>query len=168
MTSATPPTSGAGDPLGYDPADGLALLNQSQETVVVLQQLDFGPWWYVPVLSLAYPAIFGWISGESGVLGVVFAVVAVVGGCLVAIHDRRRRGVRLSWESRVSRSGRAMGIMFATNFVLIAASLQTSYLFDGRDGLSLIGISVIWWVGSIVVLSIARAALHRERAKVVG
>ena len=63
MTSTPPPPTGEPvRPLGYDPAEGLALLHQSQETILVDQQLDFGPWWYVPVLGSLYPALFTSVS----------------------------------------------------------------------------------------------------------
>ena len=169
MTSTPPPPTGEPvSPLGYDPAEGLALLHQSQETVLVDQQLDFGPWWYVPVLGFLYPALFTWIWGELGGLGAIIGVTAISVAALTLVHDRRRRGARVSWAIPSKRNGRGMAIMFAMNFVTTFGWLQTSFYADDLPVRRYLLVMLVGWLVTMAVIAVARSALLREREKVLG
>ena len=172
MTSTPPsPTGEPLEPLGYDPAEGLALLSQSRKNVVVDQQLDFGPWWYVPVLALFYAAVFAWMVSGTGATVLVCTALAVAGLCGVIAHDRRRRGVRPGWPSPLGRSGRGTTIFLVMSTVLngglIIGSGEASRWFRSQESASLLALSLLMWIFATAVLSITRFALHRERDRVL-
>ena len=90
-------SDGADDPLGYDPAEGLALLDSSGDASALAQQLDFGPIWYVVVLGATPAALTTWFFGGLGLLGGVIGLSAIAAIIATFLHDRRRRGVSLGF-----------------------------------------------------------------------
>lgn len=166
MTSTPPPPTGEPvDPLGYDPAEGLALLSQSRKNVVASQQLDFGPWWYVPVLAFVFPAMHTFIW-SGGLLGTVLGLFGIGGLVGVFVHDMQRRRVRAKWVSPAKRNrvGNIVGI--TTNFCLIFGWIQLSDLARDRPVDNLV-IAVVGYIATLVVLVTSRHLLLRERRKVL-
>ena len=84
-----------------DPAADLELLDRAKSTVPIDEFLDFGPWWYAPLLAtlIGGLSLFG-ADVDSG-WNLAAGVVAVAAGGVVAIHDFKRRAVR----SRPSKMG---------------------------------------------------------------
>lgn len=166
MNTTPPPPSG--DPLGYDPAEGLAMLKQSQDQVVAAHQLDFGPWWYSAIFGAVHPALFAWVLGDGGLIVSITALLAIAGFSTVAIFDRPRSGIHMGWLATGNRNRRGMTITFLMNFVLIFGWLQAMNWFDDQESLSLLGFALIGWAATTAVFLVVRAAMHRERRKVLG
>ena len=165
MTSTPPPPTG--EPLGY-PAKDLTLLNQSRQSVIADYQLDFGPWWYVPLLAALFPAACIWLRGEFGWVGVVVGIGAVTSFVAVVAHDSRRRRVRARWTPPSQRNRRGVVLMFLMNFVLISGWIRASlWLADASAPGFLAGMAIGWGL-SVAVLTVVRMLVRRERERVLG
>ena len=101
-----------------DPAEDLELLERARSLVDVDQLLDFGPWWYAPLLAtmIGGLTLFGHDIDDLG--NVAAGVAAVAAAAVVAIHDYRRRKVRLR---RSARGLAFLGLITALCWLLIAA-----------------------------------------------
>ncbi len=78
-----------------DPAADLAMLDRAMSSVDLDQALDFGPWWYAPMISTMVASVTLFSQPGAGDWSFVFAIVAIATGTAVSVHDYRRRKVRL-------------------------------------------------------------------------
>lgn len=86
----------------FDPKADLELLNRAKSSVDIDHVLDFGPWWYAPLIAscLAGATLFGqdFTTSTSFVLG----GIGVLSGLVVMSHDFGRRTVRPKFSVRSS------------------------------------------------------------------
>jgi hypothetical protein len=101
-----------------DPASDLDLLDRAQSTVDVDQVLDFGPWWYAPLLATMIGGLTLFGQATSRWLSIVAGLAAVTAGVVLSVHDYRRRKVRLR---RSMRSAVFIGLIVVITWLLIAA-----------------------------------------------
>ena len=166
MTATPPPTDGTGDPLGYDPADGLSLLHQSRDQVIADHQLDYGPWWYPPILAFAFPAFYTW-AWVGGPFGRAIGLIGAVSLLLVLFHDRHRRKVRPHWVSPSERNRIGNIVGLTTNFFVISGWVSGSRLARDEGVVDWV-IIVVGYIATLLVLTIARSVMHRELARMTG
>ncbi len=158
------PTAGpshSSEPPELDPAADLDLLDRARSVVEVDQVLDFGPWWYAPLLAtmIGGLTLFGHDVTGFGT-ATAAGVVALLAGGILAVHDYRRRSVRLR------RSARGAG--FLGLFVLVA------WLIIGAWGTAVSslgyerfvpGYAVLAWMLTTAALLGIRAGLQVIRSR---
>lgn len=83
--------------------------------------LDFGPWWYAPLLatSIGGLTIFG--RDVVDVTNIAIGGLALVALAVVAVHDHRRRKVRLPMGQGLGRSAVLHGLIVIVVLVLTGA-----------------------------------------------
>lgn len=101
-----------------DPAADLDLLDRARSVVDLDQMLDFGPWWYAPLLATMIGGLTLFGQDVSGVTNVAAGVVALLAAIIVAAHDHRRRPVRLRGSAR---GVGFLGLIIVLCWVIIAA-----------------------------------------------
>lgn len=119
MESTSKADSGTSSPRSVDPAADLALLGRAKSVAHLDQFLDFGPWWYAPMLATTIGGLmlFGQAVGNlfwNGAIG----LVAVMAGALVTVHDYRRRAVR---SGPSTRGAGFLGLIVVLCWLIIAA-----------------------------------------------
>ena len=141
-----------------DPAADLELLDRAQASVELDQVLDFGPWWYAPVLAAFVAATALFVQDTSSTASRIVWAVAFGAGAYVAWHDYRRRGVR----SRPSTRAFAMRapIALAAFALLMLWELTISTVGYGRF---VPGYAVLGWLLTTVLLLGLRSGLHALR-----
>lgn len=103
-------------PSTFDPEADLELLERSRSSVAINDVLDFGPWWYAPLLATCVGGLtlFGQEFGAA--INIFYGVAGFGAGTIMAVHDYRRRTVRPKF------SGKAFGLLaaiFAVTWVTI-------------------------------------------------
>ena len=157
MESSTTPD---GWQRGVDAEADLALLSRARSSVVVDQTLDFGPWWYAPLLATLIGAAT--LMGESaaGRWNFAFAGAALLCGALVAGHDYGRRAVhaRPSMRTAVVVAPIVIGIFGLLVGWGTALSTMGYDRFVPRWGL-------LFWAGTTCLLLLVRHLLHSVRRR---
>jgi hypothetical protein len=83
----------------FDPQSDLELLNRARSAVDVDHVLDFGPWWYAPLLTncLAGATLFGRLGTTTSF---ILGGIGLLSGLVVAGHDFGRRTIRPKFSFR--------------------------------------------------------------------
>lgn len=162
MESTSEPDSDSSPSQPIDAAADLELLDRAKSVVHVDQFLDFGPWWYAPLLATTVGGVvlFGQAFTNFFWNGVV-GVVAVAAGCVVSVHDYRRRTVR----SRRSTRGVAFVGLIVLLCWLIIAAWGTAISSLGYERF-VPGYAAVGWVLTSLVLLGVRVvllAIRRQR-----
>ena len=100
----------------FDPKSDLELLNRARSAVDVDHVLDFGPWWYAPLLTncLAGATLFGRELGTT--TSFILGGIGLLSGLIVAGHDFGRRTIRPKFSLR---STAMLAIVVLIMFVII-------------------------------------------------
>lgn len=145
-----------------DAAADLELLDRAKSRVDIDQFLDFGPWWYAPLLAtvLGGFSLFG--QDFSNLWNILFAVAGLAAGCAVSIHDFRRRAVRL----RPTRRSAAFVVFIVVISWMMVAAWGTAISSLGYERFVPGYAALAWGLTSAAFLGIRAAlmAIRRQRA----
>lgn len=145
-----------------NPAADLDLLERARSTVPIDEFLDFGPWWYAPLLATLIGGLSLFGADVDNGWSIAAGVVAVAAGGVVAVHDHRRRTVR----SRPSKRG--VGFLALTLLIMwvIIAAWGTAQSSLGIERFVPVYAALAWVLTSLVLLAIQQAllAIRRRRA----
>ncbi|MEL7158973.1 MAG: hypothetical protein AAFN30_20600 [Actinomycetota bacterium] len=148
------------DPATRTPSDDLALLERAASVVNTDQYLDFGPWWYAPMLATSIGGLSLFGPAVDGDWKAVTALVAVGAGAVVSVHDYRRRTVRLRPSIR--------GAVYVTGMVvliwMLVATWGTALSALGWERF-VPGYAIAAWVLTSLLLLGVRATLLRARRR---
>lgn len=78
----------------FDPKADLELLERSKSSVAVNDVLDFGPWWYAPLLATCVGGLTLFGAAFGAPANIAFGIAGFGAGGIMAVHDYRRRTVR--------------------------------------------------------------------------
>lgn len=106
----------AGEP-DFDPRSDLDLLQRARSSVDMSHILDFGPWWYAPMLATCIAGLTLFSQTSSFLSAVVIGLLGFGSGAFGAIHDFRRRTVR---PKKSIRSTGFMAIIVLTSLFVIS------------------------------------------------
>lgn len=148
----------AADPI--DPAADLDLLDRAQSVVDVDQILDFGPWWYAPLLAALIGGLTLFGQDVGGIANVAAGVVGVAAGIIVAIHDHRRRAVRLRGSARSA----GLLAVIVVLFLVLIGSWGTAVSSLGYERF-VPGYAVLAWLLTSMTLLGVRAGFHALRRR---
>lgn len=154
--------SGERAPHSVDAASDLQILNRAKSATEVDQFLDFGPWWYAPLLAITVGGLVLFGQAFDNLWNVVVGGAAVAAGCVVSIHDYRRRAVRLR---PTTRSAALTGLVIVICWAIIAAwgtaisSLGYERFVPGYAALG-------WLATSLVFLGIRQGLMAIRRRRV--
>jgi len=143
-----------------DPAADLELLARARSEADIDQFLDFGPWWYAPLLATMIGGLTLFGRGFDTVGSLLILAVALTAGGIVGAHDRRRRAVRL----RPTRRGLGfLLIMIAFLWALMAAWGTAASSIDWDT--SVPGYAAIGWALTTLTLLAVRTLLDVVRQR---
>lgn len=77
-----------------DPEEALKLLADSKASVPVNDLLDFGPWWYAPMLATSIGGLTLFGRGWDVTFNVLCGIAGFGCGIYMAVHNYRSRKVR--------------------------------------------------------------------------
>lgn len=143
-----------------DPASDLALLKRAKSSVALDQVLDFGPWWYAPLLATLIGGLTIFGNDVSEGTNRIAGVVAVIAGALVAWHDYRRRPVR----PKPSRRSAPLVAVVVVGLFVVMSLWGTAVSSTGFDRL-FPGYAAVGWLLTTAVLLGVRSVLHVARKK---
>lgn len=152
-TPKTPELDASAD-RNVDPATDLELLDRAQHLIEVDQILDFGPWWYAPLLATLIGGLSLFGQDTTDATNVAAGVVAIGAAVVMSIHDHRRRGVR----HRSSVTGKGIATVGLSVFIGLAfvASWGTAVSTLGYDRF-FPGYAALGWVLTTLALLGIRA-----------
>lgn len=143
-----------------DPTSDLALLERAKSSIEEDQILDFGPWWYAPLIATLIAGVTLWGQETDGGWNLVAGVVGLLSGGAVAIHDHRRRMVR---PRKTVRGAALLAPVVVLTFATMAA-WGTAVSTLGYDRF-VPGYAVLGWVLTSLVLLGARTLLLTIRRR---
>lgn len=157
-SGAHPPDSDGAD---VNPAVALATLHQSKQKAEADFWLDYGPWWYVPVISLLLASYATVIAHDVIVLQLVNSLVLLA----LIFHDRRRRRVFIDrgWSKHArSRPGLIVvqvGLVLAWAVGVIWARVNDADFFPV--------FTIVGFALTLIAQVALRAYMERERSRVL-
>jgi len=144
---------------GFDPQADLDLLDRAKASVGINNTLDFGPWWYAPLLAtcVAGCSLFGRAGALTSALWGVLGLTAAVA---MAAHDYRRRTVKPKFS--LQSAGLLFGIVIISWAVV--AAWGTAVSSTGYERF-VPGFAILGWLLTTAVFLLIRQASYAVLAR---
>lgn len=144
----------------FDPQADLELLQRSKSAVAIDDVLNFGPWWYAPLLATCVGGLTLFGQDYDYALNALYAIAGFGSGALMAVHDYRRRTVRPKFS--FTSLGLIVGIV-AIMWLTVAA-WGTAISTIGYDDFVILPAVIAWTITAAAFLAI-RQILHALLAR---
>ena len=123
--------------------------------------LDFGPWWYAPLLAMMIGGLILFPEAPNDLHVVAWGSIAAIAGGTITIHDHRRRSVRLRPSVR---SAALLGLMAVICWALVAA-WGTAISSIGYESFVPVYALLGWLLTTAVLLGIRAGLLALRRRR---
>lgn len=162
MASSSPLDHDSSASRSIDPAADLDLLERSRSVIAVDQWLDLGPWWYAPLLATVTAGLTLYYQETNATENRVLGFLALVAGAIIAVHDYRRRSVRLRATPRRAAIELATIVLISVPCLLLVAAWGTAVSSLGYERF-VPGYAILAWTLTSVGLLGIRAGVHAIR-----
>ena len=137
------------------------LLDRAKSVVELDSFLDFGPWWYAPLLATTIGSLSLWSHDLWSLAGLTLGATTITTAVVVSVHDYRRRLVQANTKS-------ARGAIYLAAIVIlvwvIIALWGTAISAIGYDRF-VPTFAAVGWVLTCLALLGLRAALISIRQR---
>jgi len=151
-------TSNAGG--SFDPQADLDLLDRAKSTVHINNTLDFGPWWYAPLLATCVSGLTLFGHAATTLSSILYLVAGSLAGAIMGIHDYRRRTVRPKFS--MQGAGLIVGIFIITWAMI---SLWSVAVYSVGYDRFMPGYAILGWLLTTVAFLVIRQASYALLAR---
>lgn len=143
-----------------DPAADLELLDRARKNAVVDDVLDFGAWWYAPMIATMVGGLTLYGRGGDDRWSLAYGLAAVVATIVTVVHDYRRRKVR----SRTTVTSIVYVVAVVLLLLLVTGLWGTAVSSVGYDDF-VPGYAIVGWLLTTGFFLAVRAALTSFRRR---
>lgn len=144
----------------FDAAADLDLLSRAKASVHTDLILDFGPWWYAPLLATTVGGLTLFGQAMNTASSLVFGAVALLAGGFMSVHDFRRRPVK----SRPSMRGAGFLVAMVIVSWIVVGLWGTAVSSLGYERF-MPGYALLGWALTTAFFLVVRSGLYAIRRR---